>query len=235
MRKHTVKLNVLALSLLVSTSAFAVQKNPTRPYELKSVPHDVAYSEMTIGSDATNTPKALQGIWWMNGNPLADELVSFASVKWQAIEENGEVVGYTGSLPVYDAKVWSWHDSDAGKALYKAVLATKLVYVAQFNKDFSYGIVTPTFKVGPLPVKIPPSKLLTFAMRKVSDNEYSRDSLIGGIPSQYRFRRLIDANGVVLDQTIFDEFMDRVEAPNALFPVCEGDETPATLPTKCVK
>lgn len=229
------KLNVLALSLFVSGSAFAGEVNLTWPYVLKSVPHELAYKEMTVGSDATNTPEALQGIWWMNGNPLADELVSFASVKWQPIEDNGEVVGYTGSLPVYDSKVWSWHDSKGGKTLYKAVLAAKLVYVAQFNKDFSYGIVTPTFKVGPIPVKIDPSKLLTFAMRKVSENEYSRDSLIGGIPSQYRFRRLIDGNGDVLDQNVFDEFKALVESDNALFPVCVGDEAPATLPTKCVK
>jgi hypothetical protein len=234
MRKHTVKLNVLALSLFVSSSAFAGIFNPTKPYELKSVPHSEAYLEMTLGSDATNTPKALQGIWWMNGNPLADELVSFASVKWQAIEENGEVVGYTGSLPVYDSKVWSWHDSPLGVKLYKAVLRTKLVYVAQFNKDFTYGIVTPTFKFGPLPVEIPPSKLLTFAMRKVSEDEYSRDSVIGGVSSQYRFRRLVDGNGVVNTETL-KEFEALVEEPNAVFPVCIGDEEPATLPSKCAQ
>jgi hypothetical protein len=230
MRKHTVKLNVLALSLFVSSSAFAFS-----PYEYKFVDHEVAYKEMTVGNDATNTPEALQGIWWMNGNPLADEMVSFAGVKWEPIEENGEVVGYRGSLPVYDAKVWSWHGSPAGVALYELVRKSKLVYVAQFNKDFSYGVVTPTFQPGGIPpIGIPPSKLLTFAMRKVADDEYSRDSLILGVPSQYRFRRLIDANGKEIEET-FKEFLSLVEAQKALFPVCKADKTPATLPTVCAK
>jgi hypothetical protein len=225
------KLNVLALSLLVSGSAFGFQN----PYEMKSVPHEDAYLEMTVGNDSTNTPEALQGIWWMNGNPLADELVSFASVKWEAIEENGEIVGYRGSLPVYDAKVWSWHDSHAGKKLYDLVRSTKLVYVAEFNKDFSYGVVTPTFQFGPLPpFGIPPTKFLTFAMRKVSDDEYSRDSLIAGLPSQYRFRRLVDGNGVLNTET-YKEFLSLVEEDNALFPVCKVDPTPDTLPTACAE
>lgn len=233
MRKHPVKLNILALSLFVSSPAFAFQK--PSPYELKSVPHEIAHEEMTIGSDATNTPEALQGIWWMNGNPLADELVSFASVEWQPIEENGEVVGYKGSLPVYDAKVWSWHDSHAGKKLYDLVRSTKLVYVAEFNKDFSYGVVTPTFQFGShRPIGIPPTKFLTFAMRKVSDDEYARDSLIAGLPSTYRFRRMVEANGNLIQET-YEEFLSLVEADNALFPVCEADPTPETLPTACAK
>jgi hypothetical protein len=225
-----VKLNVLALAMLASSPAFAFHN----PYEMKSVPHEIAYQEMTVASDATQTPKALQGIWWMNGNPLPDEMVSFASVKWQPIEENGEVVGYTGSLPVYDAKVWSWHDSPSGKKLYDLVRKVKLVYVAEFNKDFSYGIVTPTFEVGPLPVEIPPTKLLTFAMRKVSDDEYSRDSLIGGLPSKYRFRRMVDGNGKLIEE-IYEEFLSLVEEDNALFPVCKTDKEPQTLPTACVE
>ncbi len=223
------KMNVLALSLFASTSAFALS-----PYEYKVVDHEVAYTEMTVGSDATNTPEALQGIWWMNGNPLADELVSFASVKWEAIEVDGEVTGYRGSLPVYDSKVWSWHASPEGVTLYELVRAAKLVYVAEFNKDFSYGIVTPTFKLGVLPLKIDPSKFLTFAMRKVSEDEYSRDSIIAGIPSQYRFRRLVDGNGI-LNETTFDEFLGLVEAKKALFPVCKADKEPAELPSKCAQ
>jgi len=231
MRELSVKLNVLALTLFLSSPAFALHN----PYEFKTVDHKDAYKEMTVANDSTNTPEALHGIWWMNGNPLADEMVSFAGVKWVAIEENGEVVGYTGSLPVYDAKVWSWHASPAGVVLYELVRNSKLVYVAQFNKDFSYGVVTPTFQLGGKPpFGIPPSKLLTFAMRKVSDDEYSRDSIIGGLESQYRFRRLIDGNGKPIDGT-FEEFLSLVEAEKALLPVCKIDKTPESLPTACAQ
>jgi hypothetical protein len=225
------KLELFALTFLASSSAFAFDN----PYEYKFVDHAIAWQDMAVANDATQTPKALQGIWWMNGNPLADEMVSFAGVKWQAITENGEIVGYSGALPVYDAKVWSWHSSPAGIALYEAARLAKLVYVAQFNKDFSYGVVTPRVQLGSLPaLNIPPSKLLTFAMRKVADGEYSRESLILGAESEYRFRRLIDASGEPIDET-FSEFLSLVETQKAMLPVCKADKTPTTLPTKCAQ
>lgn len=131
--------------------------------------------------------------------------------------------------------MWSWHDSDDGEKLYNLVRKARLVYVAQFNKDFSYGVVTPTFEPGGITsIAIPPSKVLTFAMRKVSDDEYSRDSLILGKESHYRFRRLIDADGTRVEST-FQEFLDAVETPNALFPVCKADRNPKTLPTVCAQ
>ncbi len=249
------KLKALALAVLAFSSVQA-SANPLSPYDLRSVNHDEVISWMVPGTDATGTPENLQGLWWMNGNPLADEVVSFAGVKWEEVLEDGEVVGYTGALPVYDEGVWSWHGSLAGLSLYNLVLSTKLVYVAEFNKDFSYGVVTPTFqplKNGPT-IKLDPSKFVTFTMKQVDENEYARDSIILTLPSTYRFRRIVDGNGTVL-QANYAEFLQKVEAQNAILPFCKisnGFEnfTPAqtdeegnlilssitrTVPTPCAK
>lgn len=223
------KSNILALSLLFSAPAFAGN------YQLVSVPHSEVDAHMTIGTDATGTPKNLQGLWWMNGNPLADEVVSFAGTQWETITDaDGEITGYVGTLPVYDEGVWSWHDSAAGRLLYTVVLKTKLVYVATFNKDFTYGQVKPTFQpIGVLPkIEIPPSMLVNFTMNQVSSEEFSRDSVVLGQPSQYRFRRIVDADGNRLPA--FDEFVRLAESANALLPVCLH-KTDEQLPTNCAR
>ena len=45
----------------------------------------------TVG-DRGATPKALEGVYWMRGNPLADYLLSFANVHWTS--SNGTPFGY---------------------------------------------------------------------------------------------------------------------------------------------
>ncbi len=232
------KFQAMVLGLLLSGSAFGI----TYPYKLISVDHKDVIEHMIVGSDETNTPENLQGLWWMNGNPLADEVVSFAGVKWEEIAENGEVVGYVGTLPVYDQAVWTWHDSVAGRALYKAVLDAKLVYKARFNKDFTSGVVTPTLQPGHKLFEIMPSKLLEFRMEQVDANEFARDSTIFTLESSYRFRRIVDGKGQKLDD-VFAEFLQNVEAKNALLPICslekqtfdENGKLTINLPTACVK
>ncbi len=219
--------SVLALGL--ASSAFAKS-----PYELVSVPHSEIDSHLVIGSDATGTPANLQGLWWMNGNPLPDEVVSFAGMSWTDIVEDGEVVGHRGFVPVYDEGVWSWHDSVYGRGLYDLVLQNKLTYEVVFNADYTEAQVTPRAKLfGLVPqVTLPPSMLVDFDMRLVDENEFARDSVIFGQPSSYRFRRIVDGQGKRLPA--FQEFLAAVEAPNALLPVCK-DPASTSLPSTCVK
>ncbi|HYX34386.1 MAG TPA: hypothetical protein VE954_14880 [Oligoflexus sp.] len=231
-------MKLLALSLLVSSSAFGF----TYPYEMISVPHKDVIEHMIVGSDDTNTPENLQGLWWMDGNPLPDEVVSFAGTKWEEVVEDGELVGYVGTLPVYDQAVWTWHDSPEGRAVYKAVLKAKLVYKARFNKDFTSGVVTPTIQPGHKLFEIMPSKLLEFRMEQVGENEFARDSTIATLESSYRFRRIVDGKGNKLD-TVFEEFLQKAEADNAWLPICPLEEQKfdaegkliINLPTACVK
>lgn len=228
----------LLKTLLLSgclTAASAAVASPG-PYEFKSVPHAELIEHLVPGSDATDTPAPLQGLWWMDGNPLPDEVVSFAGTKFEALKEDGVVVGYEAYAPVYDEGVWSWHDSREGKLLYGAVKKFKLVYHIVFNADFTQGEVTPTLDLlpGPLKSEIPQSMLLKFSMKQVSPVEYSRDSIIAGRPSAYRFRQIVDAQGQLLPA--YDDYLKSVadrNLPNALLPVCTRSNPERTLPTPC--
>ncbi|SME96530.1 hypothetical protein [Pseudobacteriovorax antillogorgiicola] len=220
----------LLISMFLSSHVLAFSS-----YDLMSVSHEEIDQYLIAGSDDTGTPRNLQGLWWMDGNPLADEVVSFSSARIEAIEEAGNVIGYKAYIPVYDEGIWSWHDSFSGRSLYRAVEKNQLVYQGIFNTDFSYGDVTPIIKpFGVFPeVEIPQSMLLNFSMSQVSDNEWSRDSVIFGQESSYRFRQIVDGEGNRLPA--WDDYLISIEARdvgNALLPVCTRDNGPV-LPTSC--
>ncbi|MBC7532018.1 MAG: hypothetical protein H7318_10600 [Oligoflexus sp.] len=217
---------VLALSL--STPVFAAGR-----FDLVSVAHNEIDTHLVPGSDATGTPEALQGLWWMNGNPLADEVLSFASAQWSDIEVDGEVVGHQALIPVFDQGIWSWHDSIAGRVLYNLVLKSRLTYHVTFDLNFTHGQVTPLLKpISFIPgIELPASMLVDFKMNAVTEGEYSRDSILLGKKHSYRFRRIVDGNGNRLPA--FDEFVDLVEVPNALLPICRIKGN--TLPSACAK
>lgn len=221
----------MVLGLSLSTAAFAGQ------YALESVPHEDIDQYLTIGSDATGTPENLQGLWWMDGNPLADEVVSFAGTSFEEIIEDGELVGYRTEIPVFDEGIWSWHDTLAGRVLYGLVLTQRLVYVGVFNTDFTYGEVTPTIKpLSVLPtVTIPRSMLVDFTMTQVNEDEWSRDSIVFGQASSYRFRRIVDGAGNRLPA--YDDYITAIDSrgpANALLPYCKKDEG-SVLPTACAR
>ena len=54
-----------------------------------------------IADARTGLPESLQGIFWMDGNPLPDKVVSFAASTWDA--ENRRT-----SIKVYGEGIWSW-------------------------------------------------------------------------------------------------------------------------------
>jgi hypothetical protein len=207
------------------------------PYELTSAPHTEIDQFLTVGSEATGTPENLQGLWWMDGNPLADEVVSFASAQYEKTYEDGEFIGWTVTIPVYDEGIWSWHDTGMGRLLYNLVRHKQLTYVGLFNKDFTFGQISPVIKVFPgLPdVKIPQSMLVDFTMTQVAQDEWRRDSVLLGAPSSYRFRRIVDGSGQRLPA--WDEYVAAIEdrgPENALLPVCQKDDG-SVLPTACAR
>ncbi|MES2745190.1 MAG: hypothetical protein EOP04_07015 [Proteobacteria bacterium] len=208
------KIKALLLGLLVSTQGFAAND-----YEFLSVPHSDVDQYLTIGSDETQTPESIQGLWWLNGNPLPDEVLSFANMKWTPIKTDGETSGWESEIPVYDQGIWTWHDSFAGRLLYSLAYKTKLNYHIVFNSDFTHGKITPIVKaVSFLPaVELPPSMLIDFELNYVDENEYSRDSVLLGRPHTYRFRRIVDGQGNRLPA--YDEFVEKAEVPNALLPI----------------
>jgi hypothetical protein len=196
-------------------------------FTLLSIPHSQMDKNLPFGSDETHTPKNLQGMFWMDGNPLPDKLVSLAKLKFTDLkDQNGKVTGHRTYVPVYEQGVWTWDDTKAGHALYKLVHDVKLTYKVDFNADYTFGQVTPLVTLAPgiKPTAIPPSMLVNFTLTLKDPNEFSRDSVLAGKNYTYRFRRVVDGDGNRLPA--WNDFTRRMEErnlPNGLIPVRTSD------------
>ncbi|HET9239129.1 MAG TPA: hypothetical protein VFO10_17855 [Oligoflexus sp.] len=226
---------LFAISLALTTQAMAADES--YPYTLESVPYRDIDQRLVIGSDATGTPAPLQGLWWMDGNPQADEVMSFANAAFKDIEFDGQVVGHEATLVVYDEGIWAWHDSDEGERQARKAYKWRLVYHLVFNADYTHGKIEPIldppegFRFG---IRIPRNPLANFTMDQVNQDEYVRDTRLLGKSNQYRFRRIVDGQGNRLPT--YDSFVKTVESdgvPNALLPLCTLENTSQVLPTVC--
>ena len=77
------------------------------------------------------TPVDLQGIWFMDGNPLPDEIVSFAGANFQDIGNEWKV-----DFPVHETSTWTWHDSLDGKLSYFGSMGINNIYRSKFGKNY---------------------------------------------------------------------------------------------------
>ncbi|MFW7379988.1 MAG: hypothetical protein ACOH5I_14335 [Oligoflexus sp.] len=228
------KIVILLASMLFSAPLTAGIFNE---YKMLSFPHEEVDSYLQIGNFLTGTPENLQGLWWMDGNPLADEVISFAGAKFDPIVENGELIGYGANIPVFDEGIWTWHDTLAGRFLYSLIQGAQVRYLAVFNPDFTYGEVVPYLQpLKPLPgFEIPSSMLVNFTMTQVDANEWSRDSVLLGQASSYRFRRIVEGDGTRLPA--WDEFVAAINSrgpASALMPVCKNNPD-KVYPTPCAQ
>jgi hypothetical protein len=151
------------------------------PFEPKDLPLHQAMSEAT--------PAPLQGIWYMNGNPLADRTVSFANMKF--INKDGKKFAY---FPVFGANNYTFLGDESGEKLYTMAKDFDLIYEVTFNNDFTFGEIVPTMKIGIIRIRIP-KKIVEFTMTQKSDGYFIRDSKFLGKPlPSYNFVRIFDKN-----------------------------------------
>lgn len=157
-------------------------------YQLVAFASEDADQVMTIGDGSTGIPPALQGLWWMDGNPLADKLVSFGASPWSP--DTGQT-----SIVVYGEAIWSWHGDLEGRALYASVRAADLVYEVDYDEDLTFATITPTVKVGPVRVRVPAS-IVRFTATRISDDLWLRHSYLHGrLVHTYAFRRVVRGDG----------------------------------------
>ncbi len=185
---------------------------------------DKSFSRLEVGdfqvagSDLTGTPKALQGIWWMDGNPLKDETISFANVDFSQDKP---------LLPVFGPGNFTFHagtdsavkspdnnsDDKDGINLYALVAASGVVYEFDFSRDrsnYTFARIVPVVRltVGILEkmLRVSP-KIVEFTMTKVTPNLYKRENaFFGKSVDSYQFRRILvpsEADPRVLEKTEF--------------------------------
>lgn len=200
------KLFISSLLLLGSTLGLASPKKAleAKGLEILVVPSDELDQYMLPGSAADGLPEVLQGLFWMDGNPNPDELISFANSDWNEAEK-------TASIKVYDADIWSWHDDFAGRALYELALRTELTYKFKFSDDLSQMTIKPYINLAGLSLA-PPEFLLKFGSRYVSDKLWIRESsFFGQDVGTYNLRRVVDENGV-RDEQVWADYLEQAPA-----------------------
>jgi hypothetical protein len=153
-------------------------------YELIEVPSDQVDTEMLVAGGASGFPGVLQGLWWMDGNPLPDELMSLGGSTWNAETR-------TTRIRVYGERVWSWHGNLLGRGLYALARLSRLDYELRLDDDLSSGVITPIVSVLGKQVRVP-GRVARLTLRFVRDGHWIRESCFFGLFYHvYDLRRVV--------------------------------------------
>ncbi|WP_437321563.1 hypothetical protein [Sorangium sp. So ce385] len=157
-------------------------------YELIEIPSDRVDREMLVAGPSSGIPEALQGLFWMDGNPLPDEVVSLGGSVWDAETS-------TTRIHVYGERVWSWHADLRGRGLYALVRAARLVYELRLDAERTFGEIVPFVSLAGRRVRVP-EQLARLTMRRVSDGHWLRESWFFGVFHHvYDLRRIVCGDG----------------------------------------
>jgi len=173
-----------------------------RRFELYPVNSDQIDQHITLGTaDNIAIPASvntyMRGVFYMEGNPLSDEVLSLAGGKWVESEQ-------AYYLNVYDQNIWSWDDSTSGRLLYDAVRTFALTYKLTFDSA-GVGHVEPIFHLPPYLLELPlyiSDAFANFTIVPTEDpNYFIRQSSFFGKPvANYQFIKIIDENGQKTDK-----------------------------------
>ena len=155
----------------------------------RSFPKTEIAKYQRAGTAATGTPSELQGIWWMDGNPLADETVSFADMDFKA-ERIFLSTFAPNNFSFHSGKGPGDEEYKKGTELWQKGIAGRVVYEFEFeggkNTDYKKAVIYPivTFETGKilgfdLPLKVP-KQFLKFTLEYVNDDYYRRNNYFFG-------------------------------------------------------
>eukprot|EP01084_Bolivina_argentea_P125219 221878_1 len=143
----------------------------------------------------TSIPSQYRGIFYMDGNPLPDEIFTFEAGQW--FEQDKLLI-----LPVNDNN-WTYHNNCKGKCVI-FTLVWHAKYYVHFNDDLTYAYIVPTgLKFLGCGEHIRLCKCCVFpTLKRIKDNEYARvNKCCCGCfeTGNYTLKRVIDENGKQLD------------------------------------
>ncbi len=157
-------------------------------FALEEFSSDQVERLMRLPTRESGIPEVLQGLWWMDGNPLPDKVISFGGSDWDAARRQTRI-------RVFGEGVWTWHPDLAGRSAYEFARRTRLTYEIQFNDDLTFGTITPIFFLGGRELRAPQS-LVKFTVRFISDGLWLRESsFFGRLSHAYALRRIVGEDG----------------------------------------
>lgn len=148
-------------------------------------------------------PEVMRGLWWMDGNPLPDEVISFHSARWDPSTRCIHVA--------VGENTWTWHRNAFGRALFRGVRAADLHYELRFDESLSFVEITPRLRGG---MRIS-SRLITLTARRVGEGLWLRHSgLAGRVMHTYALRRIVRADGT--REPAFQDYISRAPVTSYL-------------------
>ena len=157
-------------------------------YLLSPVPADTIERFQPIATATSPLPETVHGLWWMNGNPLADRTVTFANAIYD--QKNRKAL-----VPVYGAGNYSWLGDTSGANLYNFSRTINLVYDVQFSEDSKVATIVPTVRFLGRQIAIP-HFLAKFTMHYVGDGRWNRETwFLGHRAPDYTLQRIVKADG----------------------------------------
>jgi hypothetical protein len=152
----------------------------------------------------TNLPSVLKGVFFMDGNPLPDDCITFYNLEWDSQKQ-------TLFLPVFAPLQWTFHNTIFGWLLLRASQLTRFTYKIEFaDESLQHGQVIP-FGLG---IRVP--KWIVDATIHREENSkgdiWQRKNLwFGGIlrVGEYTLRRIVDEDGNYTPA--FKEMLAKVE------------------------
>jgi hypothetical protein len=139
----------------------------------------------------TNLPSILQGVFFMDGNPLPDDCITFYNQNWDA--QNRTLV-----LPVFAPLQWTFHRSFLGWLLLRSVQLTRFTYKIQFDDDtLQRSQITPVALGISIPRWIIDATMCRENESPNGDTWKRRNVWFGGVPriGEYTLRRIVDPQG----------------------------------------
>ncbi|HYX18933.1 MAG TPA: hypothetical protein VE944_32205 [Nostoc sp.] len=183
-------------------SNYELQISMTELIEKKQL-NDIATWMIPIKQ--TNLPSVLQGVFFMDGNPLPDTCITMYNLEWDT--QNRTLV-----LPIFAPLQWTFHNSIAGWILLRSIQLLKATYKIQFEDEtLQEAQIIPVF------LGIPISRAIvtcTMSQDKNSLNGdiwYRKNVWFGGISraGEYTLRKVVDKDGCYTPA--FNDMLTRVK------------------------
>jgi hypothetical protein len=153
----------------------------------------------------TNLPKVLQGVFFMDGNPLPDDCITMYNLEW-------DTQNHTLVIPLFAPLQWTFHNSLLGWILLRAIQLTEFQYKIQFaDASLQQAQITPLA----LGIEIP-QWIINATMHR-DENSHNGDIWqrkniwLGVIPGigDYTLRKIVDADGRYTPA--FNDMLTKVE------------------------
>ena len=174
------------------------------PIETRKIADIATWMNASEDIPAKNFPEVLQGIFFMDGNPLPDDCLTLQNRHWD--DKNLQL-----TVPVAAPHQWTFHRSIFGWLLLVGAWLPRFRYTIEFeDSGLIQAQITPYFFGIPIPKWIVNPTMCQDAESSGGDTWQRKNLWLGGIPyiGEYVMRRVVTAKGT--QTPAFEKMLSRI-------------------------